>query len=150
MKSNKILIISCVIILCNISACVPTAKMNPSSNVVLEDFSEEKLKSLVGQKVTFVGRPVNLKMGAAIELRNENLIWIQNLNSWPNRIHANKSISKTLKIEGVLIDMYDLPVLAIHSNKKEKRQGISISDSLITEKSKYRFLLKNVVWDIVK
>lgn len=111
----------------------------------------EKWLPLLNEEVTIAGNAVNLKLGACLQSKEDSIIfWINGLKYWPEEYY-DKEVSKTVKVKGVLIEKYDLPVFRNKKLKKDEvvQSGIPIPDGINLKLASHRFLLKDATWTII-
>ena len=111
----------------------------------------EKWSPLLNEEVTITGYAVNLKLGAYLQSKEDSIVfWINGLKYWPEEYYDEEA-SKTVKVKGVLIEKYDLPVFR---NKKLKtheitQSGTPIPNGINLKLASHRFLLKDATWAII-
>ncbi len=129
-----------------ICACSTTNQHLYSDAILVENQTEEELKLLVGKKIVVTGKTVNMKLGAALHLKNERFIWMDELFSWPDGFYISEKKSKTVKVTGVLTERNDLPVFIHNENDSLVQQGIPVPKGTDLKKASHRFLLKEYKW----
>lgn len=121
--------------------------------IIINDYTEINLKKYVGKKVTIIGKSTNEKVGATITLTNGKRIYIEDFDSWPKNYYLGENQSKTVKITGILIEKYDLPIQEYPDTDSTSflvKQAIQVPKGTDLKKASHRFLLKNVSWKIIK
>lgn len=97
------------------------------------------LDILIKDSVTIKGKALNTKLGAVIQA-DTLVYYIDGLDSWPN--------NKYNKIIAVTADLYKTPApVFIQQNDSIIIQGVPAKDSLEYEKIKYKWTLKNVIYN---
>jgi hypothetical protein len=107
------------------------------------------LKEFVGRKITIVGKTVNMKLGAGLELDNGERIWMDEMDSWPQGYYTEKE-SKSAQVTGILIERYDLPVFIPSSNDSTIMQGISVPKGTDIKEAKHRYIITRYTWNEIK
>jgi len=103
---------------------------------------------LVGHTVTLEGTAANAKLGAQL-LGNEDDIWIDGLDSWPDGFYFGGDKGKRLRVTGTVIQKDDLPVF-VQKPGEFPRAGIPVASEQEREKAKWRYLLKDAKWDVLE
>ena len=84
-----------------------------------------------------------------MEIENGNIIWIDNLETWPEGYCPGDDNSKIININGIVIERYDKPVF-IYRDGEEIQSGIPVPEGTNLREASHRFLLKDVKWEILK
>jgi hypothetical protein len=103
------------------------------------DFSK-----IVGQRITLEGKALNAKLGALLR-HDEEIIWIENLASWPEGFYQGNDRGKLLRVTGIVIRKDDLPVFLAKPGETFL-SGIPVDSEEELESKKWRFLLKDATW----
>jgi hypothetical protein len=106
-----------------------------------------ELKEHVGQKVTLQGRAENAKLGAILEMESGEIIWMDDMKSWPNGYYTEET-SKRVQVTGVLTERYDLPVY--NPSDSIIRQGVEMPEGKGVEESSHRFVITKYTWGEIK
>jgi len=137
-----------------ISACSTTNQVGNEIGLSIENPEEEYLKELIGKKVTFTGKTINMKLGAVLILENGQSIYMDKMLSWPNGYYVKdneeKETIKTVKVTGILKEKNDMPVFIRNENDSTMRQGIPMPKGTDLKKASYRYLLKDYKWVEIK
>ena len=107
---------------------------------------------LIGQKLTLVGRGENAKIGAKLACEDFSMYVDLPAKGWPkkvyNRTYKNlDAVPKKVRVTGKLEQWSDVPVF--HKSKDRGRQGIPVPDGTDLKEARKRYILVDVVWDIV-
>jgi len=119
-------------------------------NVKVENINNDSLIKHIGEKITLKGKAVNAKLGAFLLLENGTVIWMDEIESWPDGYYSAEGHSKTLEVTGTLIEKYDLPVFIDSDSLLLKPQGIPVPEGTDLNKASYRLLLRDASWIIIK
>ena len=84
-------------------------------------------------------------MGALLQINDSTRVWLNNLDSWPEDYYLGNDSCKTVKLTGVLIEAYDLPVY-IHKKGEPLRSGIPVPEGTDLKQASHRYLIKNYKW----
>ncbi len=102
----------------------------------------------LGQKVTLEGTAANAKVGPLLEGDGE-AIWIDGMDEWPQGFYTGEGKGKRLRVSGTVITRDDLPVF-VQKPGELPRAGMPVKNEDDLEKAKWRFLLKDATWVVVK
>ena len=102
----------------------------------------------LGKTVILEGRAANAKMGALLQGK-ENSIWIDGLDSWPESIFTKGDKREVLRVTGIVIKKDDLPVF-IQKAGDPQGAGMPVKSQDNVEREKWRYLLKNATWEVIK
>jgi hypothetical protein len=102
----------------------------------------------VGKLVTVDGVVVDMKIGAAL-FGDENTIFIDGIDSWPNGYWLGNKPGKRLRVTGTVIERHDLPVF-IQKKDELPRQGIPVPEGTDLNKASQRFLIQNAKWTVIE
>ena len=116
--------------------------------IEVKTLSENRMRSLVGQKIVVVGTAVNAKLGAQVLAKDGSAIWIDEMESWPEGYYFGEDDGKILKVTGTVIEKYDLPVYVPQKGEPEK-SGIAVEEGTDLKEASHRFLLKNAKWEVI-
>ena len=114
-----------------------------------ENPSNHDLKELVGKKVTLVGKTVNRHLGAVLALENGQIVWMDEMFSWPDGYYTEKE-SKIAQVTGVLTERYDLPVFIQDENDSIVLHGIPVPKGTNLKEASHRYLIKDFDWKEIK
>jgi hypothetical protein len=120
-------------------ALVTLPALSYSQNV---DFKES-----LGETISIQGTAINRKLGAQLMTSDSSFIWIDGLLSWPSEYYSGEYNGKTLKVKGVVIERFDLPVFV--EKEGETKSGIPVPEGTDLKEASHRFLLKSATWEIV-
>ncbi|MCI3937197.1 hypothetical protein MQX03_08290 [Chryseobacterium aahli] len=109
----------------------------------------DEIKQLLGKNVTFIGKTVNMKLGAALILENGQRIWMDEMHSWPDGFYTEKE-TKSAKVTGVLIERHDLPVFVPNENDSIMQQGIPAPKDTDLKEASHRYLFTKYKWNEIK
>lgn len=108
-----------------------------------------EIKQLLGKNVTFIGKTVNMKLGAALILENGQQIWMDEMHSWPKGFYTEKK-TKSAKVTGLLIERYDLPIFSPNENDSIIQQGSPVPKDTDLQEASHRYLLIKYKWNEIK
>ena len=120
-----------------------------SSSRVINQLSNEKLDTLIGEKISVTGTAINAKLGALLTTTNGGTIWINELNEWPEDYYLGGDNGKTVRVTGIVIEKHDLPVF-ISKKDEPPKSGMPVPEGTGLEEARRRFLLKNATWEIIE
>lgn len=109
---------------------------------------DTKISKLLGQRIEIVGTPVNAKLGALLIAKDSTSIWIDGKESWPEGYYSMGNNGKTLKVTGIVIEKYDLPVY-IQKEGDLPKSGIPVPEGTDLKEASRRYLLKKAKWEII-
>ena len=89
-----------------------------------------------------------MKIGAILILENGQGIWMEEMYTWPSGYFEGEEEAKTVKVTGILIEKYDLPVFI--NNDSIIQQGIPMPKGTDLKKASYRYLLKKYKYIEIK
>ena len=115
---------------------------------VVNNFDENNLKELLGKKITIQGKAINARLGAMLMVENNKIIWIDNKDNWPTGYYSEGFNGKTLKVTGILIEKYDLPVF-IQKKGEPARSGMPVPEGTDLKEASHRYLLENITWKVI-
>ncbi len=121
-----------------------------SKPINIDKLNDEKLKDLIGKRITIVGKAANAKLDAMLKTEEDEFIWIDGMESWPDGYYFGEEKGKTLKVTGKVIERYDLPVVVVKDDDLITKWGISVPEGTDLKEASHRFLLKNIDWEIIK
>ncbi|CAA9402099.1 MAG: hypothetical protein AVDCRST_MAG64-1751 [uncultured Phycisphaerae bacterium] len=101
----------------------------------------------VGQPVTLEGTAVNAKLGAAL-IGEDDLVWIDGLDAWPDGFYSGGDQGKRLRVTGVVIRRDDVPVFVPEPGEPMKA-GVPVTSEAEREKAKWRYLLRDAKWTVL-
>ena len=101
----------------------------------------------VGQPVTLEGTAVNAKLGAAL-IGEDDLVWIDGLDAWPDGFYSGGDQGKRLRVTGVVIRRDDVPVFVPEPGEPMKA-GVPVASEAEREKAKWRYLLRDAKWTVL-
>jgi hypothetical protein len=120
-------------------------------NIITPNYTQEKdLKEFLGQKITIIGKAVNTKLGALLEVDGGTDVWMDNLQNWPEGyyVYENDAETKTVSVTGTLFEKYDLCV--VNPNDSIIKQGVNLPEGSTVREASHRYLLKDYIWTIVE
>jgi len=111
----------------------------------------EDWSTLLGQRVTIDGWAGELKLGSML-FEDPNFgkgsIWIDG-NRWPDGFYEGPDKRKHVRVTGTVIKRDDMPVVG-PGGLPEGAAGVGPSRSFEeTQRMKWRFLLKDVKWQVI-
>ena len=112
-----------------------------------DTLNKSKMNDLLGQKIKIIGTAVNAKLGALIIAKDGSSIWRDEIDGWPTGYYLGGSNGKTLKVTGIVIEKYDLPVFIYKEG--EIRSGIAVPEGTDLKEASHRYLLKDAKWKII-
>ncbi len=119
--------------------CVVPSQAQPEK-IIFNDY--------LGKSITLEGKAVNAKMGALL-IGDNFSIWIDGLDAWPEGYYQGGDDGKRIKVTGILIEKYDLPVFI--PNKGELPvSGIPIPKGTDLKEASHRYLLENAEWELIE
>ncbi len=98
-------------------------------------------ENLVGKEVAILGRAEDAKGGAVI-ITNGSLVWIEDLNFWPDKFFGKK-----VRVTGIVIQKEDLPVFEIEPGSEQKT-GIPVEPGTGIQRASLRYLLGGATWEL--
>jgi hypothetical protein len=104
---------------------------------------------LLGKTVTLEGIAANAKLGALVEGKENAIIWIDALDSWPEGFYPNHGQGKRLRVTGIVIKRADMPVFVQRPGELPEA-GIPVKSEEELKKAKWRYLLKDAKWDVLE
>ncbi|MEC4005235.1 hypothetical protein OX283_011250 [Flavobacterium sp. SUN052] len=130
-----------------IIGCSTSSKIKENTVSKTEISQVPILSKYLGKKVTFTGETLNCATGAALQIANGPMIWLDKLNSWPEGffLGENNKKNKIVKISGTLIEKFDLPVFIDDGSLKH---GIPVPIGTDLGKLSHRYLLTDYTWEI--
>jgi hypothetical protein len=135
---NKLLIL-----FISISSCSSLGKVNT--------LSKDNMDSLIGKKITVIGRAANGHIGAMLIVQDSLRLWIDDLQNWPKGYYFGHDSGKMLKVTGTLIEKYDLPVfIESEEDKIRPRWGMPVPPGTDLKKASHRYLLREAKWEEIK
>jgi hypothetical protein len=77
----------------------------PTIPILITQYAQLKsnnmsIKNVNNQAITIIGKPINTKMGAAVQTENE-VFYIRKLAEWPTATHNKIKVSGILTIENI-------------------------------------------------
>jgi hypothetical protein len=103
----------------------------------------------VGQVITVEGWAVNRKIGA--ELKGDGFsVFIEGLDSWPAGYYVAGDKGRRVRVTGMLIEAYDLPVFEETHDSPLARQGIPVPRGTDMHQARHRYLLQNAKWELIE
>lgn len=129
-----------VLLLIALTSCATITEVNTSN--------DKKVNDLLGQKIVIIGTPVNRKLGAILITEDSTSIWIHGKENWPKRYYSGKDNRIKLRVTGIIIEKYDLPVY-IHKEGDLPKAGIPVPEGTNLKEASHRYLIKNVRWKIL-
>lgn len=145
----KILFVLIIGLACLAMACSSKkqAKPDAAQPATPEDRPASKQISAanLGKRITVLGEPRNLKLGA--QLAGEGFdLWIKGLDSWPDDVIPSGHTGKRLKVTGVLIEDHSLPVFVPKEGEPIK-SGMPVPEGTDLKQASHRFLLDQATWE---
>jgi hypothetical protein len=103
------------------------------------------------KSVTIEGEAENRKMGAYLLMGHGAGIWITGLpqRQWPNEIYSAPYRGKRVRVTGIVAEQDDLPLL-IDELEVAKVQGIPVPNGADPKKTGKRYVLKDIVWNVIE
>jgi len=74
-----------------------------------EDTKVAEFEEKLGQRVTFEGLAVNMKLGAGLKI-GDHTLFMDGMSTWPDAYHNGGGEPKRVTVTGTLIVRHDLPV----------------------------------------
>ncbi len=96
----------------------------------------------LGQRITIEGIAENAKLGALLLIGDDESIWIDGLEAWPEDIRT-----KRVEVTGKVIERADLPVF-IQREDEPIMQGIPMPPGTDLDRASRRFLLAEAQWKL--
>jgi hypothetical protein len=95
---------------CSSSTPPPPEPMSAAEDPTpYEDTKVAELEAKLGQRVTFEGLAVNMKLGAGLMV-GDHVIHMDGMSSWPEGYYEGRGKEKKVAVTGTLIVRHDLPV----------------------------------------
>ena len=111
--------------------------------------SEKKMFSdYLGKSITLEGKALNAKMGALLK-GDDFSIWINELAEWPQGYYRGGDEGKRVKVRGIVIEKYDLPVF-IPKKGDLPRAGMPVPEGTDLKEASRRYLLENAEWEPIE
>ena len=106
--------------------------------------SNDYWSKYLSKEVTIRGTAENMKVGAFVAGKNQEGLYIESLDYWPDGFSG-----KEVAVKGVLIKRYDLPVF-IPKEGEPVLTGIPVSEGTDLHEASKRYLLKNATWKLIE
>ena len=119
-----------------------------SNYEVVSNLSQTNLDNLLGEKIVIEGTAMDGKLGALIDTKDKLSIWINGLNYWPKGYYLGGNTGEKIRVTGILIKKYDLPVY-IYNKGDIPKSGIPTPEGTDLKKASQRYLLKRAKWEII-
>ncbi len=113
----------------------------------VNSIADSKLNKFLGQKIAIYGTAVNSKLGALL-ITKDGHIWIDAMKEWPNGYYLGGDSGKNLRVTGIVIEKYDLPVF-IQNNGDLRKSEIPVPKGTDLKEASHRYLLQDAKWEIV-
>jgi hypothetical protein len=141
---------SICLVLATVAGCSQPPTPSPSVPQVEEHFSgwPKEWSRHLGQPVTLEGTAANAKLGAVLE-GEKDMIWIADLDSWPNGFYPGAGKGKRLRVTGTVIKRDDMPVY-IEKRDQSAKGGMPVHSEEELAREKSRFLLKDARWTVLE
>lgn len=135
-----------------LSACSTTNHIGTKKETAIENLKGEDLSPFIGKKVSVTGKTVNRRLGAVLSLKNGQIIFMNEMDSWPVGYHIKDHLEecKTVEVSGILTEKYDLPVFIVDDQDSTVHQGIPMPKGTDLKAASHRYLLKKYVWKEIK
>lgn len=133
---NKLIFLLLILL----TSCATLTEVNTANDNKISDF--------LGQRIEIIGTAVNAKLGALLIAKDSTSIWIDGKESWPTGYYSGGNNGKTLKVTGILIEKYDLPVY-IQKEGDLPKSGIPVPEGTDLKEASRRYLLKKAKWEII-
>ena len=106
--------------------------------------SNDYWENYLSKEVTISGIAENMKVGAFVSVRNQEGLYIDSLDIWPDGYHR-----KVVEVKGVVIKKHDLPVF-IQKDGQPAISGIPVPEGTDLHAESKRYLLKDSTWKLAE